>query len=208
MFKRLLPTIVAMLAGLFVLLGSLLPIEIFTSLRIVLVSWAAVLGAFALLLGFFSILQVHINRIMHSSLKNKITSLLVMVAALVAFVLVVWRGPYDAWSRYLLKYVLIPGESALLALTAVTLTLAGMRIFRTRRDIGSVIFILVTLLILMTTVHYTYPPMLQSIIASIVEFTHMIANSGMRGLVIGVALGTILTGLRVLLGMDRPYSDE
>jgi hypothetical protein len=30
----------------------------------------------------------------------------------------------------------------------------------------------------------------------------------MRGIIIGVALGTIATGVRVLAGFDRPYSGE
>jgi hypothetical protein len=35
-----------------------------------------------------------------------------------------------------------------------------------------------------------------------------IAGGGARGLLIGIALGTLLTGLRVLFGVDRPYGDN
>jgi uncharacterized membrane protein len=31
------------------------------------------------------------------------------------------------------------------------------------------------------------------------------AASGVRGIVLGVALGTVTAGLRILLGQDRPY---
>jgi hypothetical protein len=31
--------------------------------------------------------------------------------------------------------------------------------------------------------------------------------AGMRGLLLGVALGTVITGLRILLAQDRPHSD-
>jgi hypothetical protein len=34
------------------------------------------------------------------------------------------------------------------------------------------------------------------------------STAGMRGIIIGVALGTIATGVRVLIGFDRPYSSE
>jgi len=33
----------------------------------------------------------------------------------------------------------------------------------------------------------------------------VLAAGGARGILIGVALGTLTTGLRVLLGSDRPY---
>jgi uncharacterized membrane protein len=32
--------------------------------------------------------------------------------------------------------------------------------------------------------------------------------AGVRGILMGVALGTIATGLRVLIGADRPYIDS
>jgi hypothetical protein len=31
--------------------------------------------------------------------------------------------------------------------------------------------------------------------------------AGSRGILLGIALGTIVSGLRLLVGVDRPYSD-
>jgi hypothetical protein len=31
--------------------------------------------------------------------------------------------------------------------------------------------------------------------------------AGVRGILLGVALGAVLTGIRLLLGVERPYSD-
>ena len=33
------------------------------------------------------------------------------------------------------------------------------------------------------------------------------AMAGVRGILLGVALGALLTGIRLLLGAERPYSD-
>jgi uncharacterized membrane protein len=33
------------------------------------------------------------------------------------------------------------------------------------------------------------------------------AMAGVRGILLGVALGAVLTGVRLLLGVERPYSD-
>jgi hypothetical protein len=35
--------------------------------------------------------------------------------------------------------------------------------------------------------------------------TQVLALGGARGILIGVALGALTTGLRVLFGVDRPY---
>jgi hypothetical protein len=36
---------------------------------------------------------------------------------------------------------------------------------------------------------------------------HVPGMAGIRGLLLGVALGTVITGIRVLLGSDRPHSE-
>jgi hypothetical protein len=37
---------------------------------------------------------------------------------------------------------------------------------------------------------------------------HVLAMGGARGILLGVALGTLTTGLRVLMGTDRPYGGK
>jgi hypothetical protein len=44
--------------------------------------------------------------------------------------------------------------------------------------------------------------------AAMLDFLGMFSNGGTRGLLLGIALGTVLTGLRVLFGVDRPYGDN
>ncbi len=98
--------------------------------------------------------------------------------------------------------ILVPGESALLALTAVTLLLAGMRLYRSRRHVNSVLFIVVALLTLLSAAPLIYPPLVKTVM----DFVNAVATGGLRGLLLGVALGTVVTGLRVILGIDRPQS--
>ncbi|HOU14709.1 MAG TPA: hypothetical protein PKZ84_16510 [Anaerolineae bacterium] len=208
MFKRFIPTVVAMLVGLLVLLGYLLPVEFLVLLRDFLLRWATVLAVFAMILAFFSLLRIHFLRLTRGR-KNRIASLLVVVSALAALALVMldMLQPDRAgiWTQPLLNWILVPGESALLALTAVTLIVAGMRIMRTRRTIGGVIFVIAAAIVLLTTVAYSFYP---DILAALRQGVDTLATAGMRGLMLGVALGVTLTGLRVILGFDRPHSDE
>lgn len=205
MFKRFLPTIMAMLAGILILLGYLVPLPFLATLRDwILLRWAVVLAAFALIVAYLSLLRVHLLRLT-SARKKKFASLLVIVSALGTLALVLVQGVEGEWTQQVLTSVLIPGESALLALTAVTLIVAGMRILRARRTAGAIVFVVAAGLILLTTVAYSVYP---SILAVLRQGVDTLATAGMRGIVMGVALGVTLTGLRVLLGIDRPHSDE
>jgi hypothetical protein len=205
MFKRFLPTVVAMLVGILVLLGYLLPVEFLTTLRdMLLLRWAMILAAFALIVAYLSLLRVHLIRL-SGARKGKATSLLVILSAVGTLILVLAEDVDGLLTQQVLNAVLIPGESALLALTAIMLIVAGMRILRARRTAGAIVFVVAAAIILMTTVAYSIYP---NILAGLRQGVDTLATAGMRGLVMGVTLGITLTGLRVILGIDRPHSDE
>jgi hypothetical protein len=90
----------------------------------------------------------------------------------------------------------------LLALTAVTLVLGGIRLIRTRRDVYSIVFLIVALVTLVSTI----PTVYGAVFSPVVQFVQAIATGGMRGLLLGAALGIVLTGMRIILGIDRPHS--
>jgi hypothetical protein len=202
MFRWFIPTAVAVVCGLLVLLGYLLPVPVLGSIRVDLVRWATVLGAFALLLAYGNVLRVHLPRIFQKQSRHRTASSLLIGSAIVSLLLVLTQGPEGPLVQIIVKSVLIPGESALLALTAVTLVLSGMRLLRTRRHIKSALFIAVTALYLFTAVPIAFPRVLEVIL----QFVDAAATGGVRGLLLGVVLGVVMTGVRIILGIDRPHS--
>ena len=202
MFRWFIPTAIAVVCGFLVLLGYLLPVPALESIRVDLVRWATVLGAFALLLAYGNVLRVHLPRIFQKPSRHRVASSLLVGAAVVSFLLVLTQGPEGALVQAIVKSVLVPGESALLALTAVTLVLSGMRLLRTRRHVNSALFIAVTALYLFTAIPIAFPRVLEVIL----QLVDAAATGGMRGLLLGVVLGIVMTGLRIVLGIDRPHS--
>ncbi len=202
MFRWLIPTAIAVLCGLLVLLGYLVPVPTLEALRVLLVQGATVLGAFALLLAYGNLLRVHITRLFQRTSKQRIASLLLIGSAIASLVLVLAQGPDGAVPQTILNNVLVPGESALLAITAITLILGGMRLLRNRRDASSVVFLIVAIFTLLSSIPVVLPRALE-IVRRLVNAA---ATGGMRGLLLGVALGIVLTGLRIILGIDRPHS--
>lgn len=180
-----------------------MPGTLLADLRGDVLQWATVLAAFALFLAFLSIVRVHLARLVGKS-RHKIASLLIVVSAVGSLVLVLLQGPEGPLTRVLVRDVLVAGESALLALTAITLLLAGARALQTRRSLGTVVFILVSLFALAAAIPYARLAVLDS--AMVVVDT--VASAGVRGLVLGVALGITLTGIRLIIGVDRPHSEE
>lgn len=202
MFKWFIPTAIAVVCGILVLLGYLLPVPALESIRIDLVRWATVLSAFALLLAYGNVMRVHLARILQKQSKHRIASFLLVGSAVASLVLVLTQGPEGTHVQAIVKSVLIPGESALLALTAVTLVLSGMRLLRTRWHINSALFIAIAVLYLFSTIPIVFPRVLEIIL----QFVDAAATGGMRGLLLGVVLGIVMTGLRIILGIDRPQS--
>jgi hypothetical protein len=116
----------------------------------------------------------------------------------------VWGGLTTAGSMWIYNFILVPIEASLLALLAVVLIYAFARMFYRKITIPVLVFAGVVLFVLVGA--FTLPglniPMLAELRAWI---TQVWAIAGMRGILLGVALGTIATGLRILLGSDRPY---
>jgi len=78
-------------------------------------------------------------------------------------------------------------------------------LLRRRTNSFSVIFLVTALVVLLGTA----PIYLIGVIPGLSSIRNFIAQvlsvAGARGILLGVALGTIATGLRILMGTDRPY---
>ncbi len=202
MFKRILPTFFAVLAGLLVLLGTFIPFSPLNTIRFFIIEWAKIVAVFAVILAFLQLLRIHLARLGRFR-KGAITSLLVIASAIISFALVLWQGAGGEWTRQFVSAVIIPGQTALLALTAITLIMAGMRMLRKRRTFGSFLFLTVVILTLLGAVPY------MGILEDIANWIQFVpALAGMRGLVLGVALGTIFTSLRIIFMTSHPHSDD
>jgi hypothetical protein len=231
MFKRIVPTAIAAAVGVIVLTGYLLPrglpaYPVFAFLRDRLIQWAAIVAALAFILGFFNVLRVHLRRITRGK-SNALYSSLLIITALISLALTLigltaplfhtaetatLRQTLVTASNWWFQYVLSPLQASAAALIAFTLTLAGFRLLRgrktTRERLLAVLFLLAAVIVLIGTL----PPLFGPVAGPLGYLKNLVMNvlttAGVRGLLIGVALGTLLMGLRVITGLDRPYSDS
>ena len=190
----------AMGAGIIVLLGYFfLQLE---PLRLVLVNWAIIIAAMAVLVGIFNLVAVQMEKIRKRQ-KGGIYGALLVVALIITFGLGLILGPENPYMRLSVDAVIVPVEASLMAILAVTLIYASIRLLRRRVDVTSVLFLGVAVIFLLAIMPTPFGPIPGDWF--ILQVAGMFSRGGARGLLIGIALGTLLTGLRVLFGVDRPY---
>jgi hypothetical protein len=200
-----------------VTLVSLAPLPLVPDLKGLgqgIIELATVVGAIAVIIGVLNLLGVHLGKLGTSPVKAIYSgiTLLTFAAVLVLHSLEV-RGILKissaaasgepAITLTLVDVLQVVIESALSGLLFFFLVYAAFRLMRRRVTIWSVIF-LATLIIFL--IGYVLPP--GSILASLRDWVLRVpVGAGTRGLLIGIAIGTIIVGIRVLIGQDRLFRE-
>lgn len=199
---RVISIIFAIVGGVIVLLGYFVPALLpFQSL---LLNWAIILAGAASIIGVFNLVLVHANKISSREKGNGYSALL-LACLLATFIFGLVLGPDHPDVRLLINSVVVPVESTLMALLAVTLLYACVRLLRRRTSPMVVVFVATVTLLLLASATLPFGQ-----IGALNDFLrpwilHVLAAGAARGILIGIALGTLVTGLRVLIGADRPY---
>lgn len=205
--KNLFSTLIAILAGLIVLVGFFLKIPILVEIRNLVLDWAVIVAAMAVFIGVFNLISVN-NTHFSSGMKGRFYSLVLMISLVVTFGLGLFLKTTNPIMNFIFFSIQVPVEKSLMALLAVTLLLASVRLLRKQPNLLSVIFLVVTLLILLGTAPLPFGefPFFSGLLRPFIA--QVLAAAGARGILLGIALATITTGLRVLFGTDRPYGGK
>jgi hypothetical protein len=175
-------------------------------MRHTLLHWVVILAAVALLVGVGNLLRVHWMKTFQRKVGWSYS--LVVVLAMVGTLLIVFiyglESPVTLW---IFDNVQIPIEASLLAITAVFLILACARFMQRKPNPFSFLFIACVVVMILGGVNIRYldSPLLMK---GREWLNHIPVTAGLRGILLGMALGSVLTGLRVLMGVDRSYEGE
>jgi len=202
---RILSTVVAMAAGLLVLADFLVNSTTIDALGLYLVRTASVVAAFTLVLGMVNVLTVHLNKI---AIRDQGWPYSMVLLAALLFTMGVGfltGGPASAQMQDIFETVLFPLEATLFSLLAFFVITASYRAFRVR-NFETGLFVVFGVIVLLGQV--PVGAMLWDQFPVIKDWVLDVpALAGARGILLGAALGTTATGLRLLLGIDRPYVD-
>lgn len=208
--------VVVMIAtGIITLLSFVLDNAVLRYVRVLFVEWTVIVVAFAMLLGVLNVLRVHAQRIQRGS--GAFYSVLLVVSFLAVFIpglfasdqvpagLSDWVGPTGYVVDFAFRYIQRPLQSTLFSLMAFFVFTAAWRAFRIR-SAASLVMFTAALVVLLGSIRLSFGDW-----ALLAETRNWVMNvpvmAGSRGILLGIALGTVVTGLRLLLGVERPYSE-
>jgi hypothetical protein len=209
-------TVIAVVAGLLTLLSLVLDNEALHALRGLFVEWTLIVLAFALLLGAANVLRVHARRIRER--KGTGYSLVLILAFLAVFVpgmmpagsgpdaISGYLGPTGAVADFSFRYIQRPLQATFYSLLAFLAATAAWRVFRTR-SVTSLVMFLSCILVLLGSLWLNVGDWWQLVIETKEWIMNVPVLAGARGILLGISLGALVAGARLLLGVDRPYSD-
>lgn len=204
--KKILPVtnaIIAIVSGVLVLLGYFFP-RVFGDLQSLLIGWAIILAAFALLLGIFNLVMVHWKK-MGSEGPGSIYSIVLLISLVVTMIFAGISGPAGSLTLWVFNTFQVPVEISLLAVLAFILVYAVARLLTRRPKWSTALFVVTVLIVLLGSAPLFFIGEVAPFTAVRSWLAQVPAMAGARGILLGVALGTVATGLRILIGSDRPY---
>jgi hypothetical protein len=195
--------VIAISFGVLVLIGYFFPVVGW--LQTILLNWAIILAGVAMLVGVGNLISVHAGKVRRGQ-KGGIYSALLVVSLLASGGLGIVLRPEHAVMKVVMNGIIIPSEATLLAILTISLLYAAIRLLRRRTDLMSILFLLTSVVVLLGTATLPQPFGDVPVVGTAARWiTQVLALGGMRGLLIGISLGALTTGLRILFGADRPY---
>ncbi len=211
MLKRGLPLGIAVIFGGLTLISLLFKLPEISNL---ILGWATFLAGIALFLGVINLLAVHLNQFIRNrpfAGKNIYSGVLAL-----SWLIVFGLGMTDLFKvtnnamDQAFQWVQAPLEAALASLLAFFLVLSGIRLMQRKRTIWMLIFFITAVLVLFANALIINPYIPGNINEIILQGRNLVqglvVTAGIRGVLIGVALGIITLTIRILIGVERPYN--
>lgn len=174
---------------------------IFHTLSSLFLQLAMIAVAFTVLLGIGNLLGVHFRRIVGRR-AGWVYSLVLIISALA--VLILWLAGADATNMLLLESVQVSLEASLAGLVLFALVIGAARMMQRRVSLGGVLFTIVILIVLLGALPLPEVAPLAVVRAWLMAVP---VSAGARGILLGIALATVVTGIRVFIGQDRSFRE-
>ena len=201
--KRQVPLVLCFVFGIVMIFTQFSPHSVSQGIYEEVISWALIIGPFALVLATVTLIQTHTMRIRRRTEHWQYS--FVVFAGLIIMVLIgISFTPQNSVFEWLYNNVQLPMDATMFSLLAFFIASAAYRAFRARTFEASLL--LITALIVMMG-NVPIGDFLSNDTASkarqwILDNPNLSAR---RGIILGVSLGVISQSIRIILGIERSY---
>lgn len=200
--KRILPWAIVILSGIIILAGYFVASPPFQQVRSILLDIAITLAGIATLVGVINLITVHSQKVRDEK-PDWFNSVVLIVAFGGTTVFGLLFKPSHPIFTQLVASIQFPVEASLLALLSITLAAAMVRAIRPGMNKASLLFIAAVLVFIWAATGFI-PFQSSKMMQSVASFLNTLQIGGARGMLLGIGLGALTTGLRVLIGKDIP----
>jgi len=201
--KRQVPLVLCFVFGVVMIFTQFSPHSFSQGVYKEVISWALIIGPFALVLATVTLIQTHTTRIRRRT-EHWQYSLVVFTGLIIMVLIGIPFGPQNSIFEWLYNNVQLPMDATMFSLLAFFIASAAYRAFRARTFEASLL--LITALIVMMG-NVPVGDLLSNDTASkarqwILDNPNLSAR---RGIILGVSLGVISQSIRIILGIERSY---
>lgn len=200
---RTVPLVIAFLAGITMIIQFFIPHQFSVDFLAWMNRWALIILGFAVLIGLISLIKINWAKVMKRS-KNWGYSIVTLVAIFTTLIIGFgWGKDEGSPFQFEYNYVMMPMQATMFSLLAFYIVSASFRTFRARTPEATLLLAgaIVVMLGMVPIGKYIWGE-IPGFAQWILDIPNMASK---RGIMIGVALGSISMSLKIILGIERNW---
>lgn len=211
--RREIPLIITAVVGIAYILQYFIPHTPFDKVEHLFSDWLSIIAACAIWLGALNLLKLSLIKV-YKRKKDWFFSLVVIASWMTMALVGLLGGPgfQEPGTKFdwLYNNIYTPLSATMFAMLAFYVASASYRAFRARNFQATLLlvsaFLVLSGRVLFDEIVFGFLPADWKILSTMSDFIMQVLNTaGQRAILIGIALGTVSTSLKIILGIERSY---
>lgn len=188
-----------------VLIDGFFDLPLLPMLSTNLVNWVVVIGLMALATAAINLMRIHTKRIIQRKKHWFYSAYFIIVFLVVTFIGII-EYPNGSNFSFIIKNIYTPLATTIYSLLGLWMATAAYKAFRLR-SFNSLVLLLSGVIVLLGST--TFGAAISPVFSIIATYIRIIPTTiATRAILMSTAIGTIALGIRILLGIESPFSTK